>query len=178
MCTMIKFKTILNYHFLFFLLFALSSCEGKPQSVSESINQKSQFFTFHIGDKTIKAELAVLPEEKQKGLMFRENMEPGTGMLFVFEQATAQKFWMKNTRIPLDIAYFSPDGKLKEIHAAKPFDLSGVPSRSKNIQFVLELNLHDFRKQNIKIGDRLNLTKIREALIKRGLNPNDYKLAL
>ena len=72
MCTMIKFKTILNYHFLFFLLFALFSCEGKSQSVSESINQKSQFFTFHIGDKTIKAELAVLPKEKQKGLMFRE----------------------------------------------------------------------------------------------------------
>jgi len=78
----------------------------------------------------------------------------------------------------LDIAYFSPDGKLKEIHAAKPFDLNGVPSRSKNIQFVLELNLHDFRKQKIKIGDRLNLTEIREALIKKGLNPNDYKLAL
>jgi hypothetical protein len=105
-------------------------------------------------------------------------MEPGTGMLFVFEQATAQKFWMKNTRIPLDIAYFSPDGKLKEIHAAKPFDLSGVPSRSKNIQFVLELNLHDFRKQKIKIGDRLNLNEVKEALNKRGLNPIDYNIAL
>jgi uncharacterized membrane protein (UPF0127 family) len=178
MCNMIKPKTILNYHFLFILLFALSSCEGKSQGVSERINVKPQFFTFHIGEQTIKVELAVLPEERQKGLMFRENMEPGTGMLFVFEQASAQKFWMKNTRIPLDIAYFSPDGKLKEIHAAKPFDLNGVQSRSKNIQFVLELNLHDFRKQKIKIGDRLNLTEIREALIKKGLNPNDYKLAL
>ena len=178
MCNMLKLEIILNYLFLLFSFLALTSCEGKAQRESSIIKHETQFFTFHVGSQKIKAELAVLPEERQQGLMFRKNMEPGTGMLFVFEQATAQKFWMKNTRIPLDIAYFSPDGKLKEIHAAKPFDLSGVPSRSKNIQFVLELNLHDFRKQKIKIGDRLNLTEIREALIKRGLNPNDYKLAL
>ena len=104
-------------------------------------------------------------------------MDPGTGMLFVFEQATQQNFWMKNTRIPLDIAYFSPNGKLVEIHAAKPFDLSGVPSRSKNIQFVLELNLNDFRNQKIKIGDRLDLEEIRIAIEKRGLNPKNYKLS-
>ena len=83
---------------------------------------------------------------------------------------------MKNTRIPLDIGYFSPKGKLMEIHAAKPFDLNGVPSHSKNIQFVLELNLHDFRNQKIKIGDRLDLSEIRNAIKLRGLNPKNYQL--
>lgn len=173
-----KFKRILNYHFVLFLLFALTSCEGKSQNENKALIQAPKIFTIHVGGKKINAELAVLPKERQKGLMFREKMEPGTGMLFVFEEASAQKFWMRNTRIPLDIAYFSPDGKLKEIHSAKPFDLRGVPSRSQDIQFVLELNLHDFRKQNIKIGDRLNLNEVKEALNKRGLNPIDYNIAL
>jgi uncharacterized membrane protein (UPF0127 family) len=106
--------------------------------------------------------------------MYRDELKLGTGMLFIFKSATPQKFWMKNTRIPLDIGYFSSDGVLKEIHAAKPFDLSGVPSRSKEIQFVLELNLKGFRDQGLKIGSRLNLDDIRNVISKRGLDPKDY----
>ena len=102
-------------------------------------NTKDSIFAINIGDVLIKAKLAILTEERQKGLMFVDEMDPGTGMLFVFEEPNPQKFWMKNTRIPLDIGYFSSNGTLKEIHSAKPYDLSGVPSRSKNIQFVLEL---------------------------------------
>ena len=168
-------KVILNFQFLllFFLLF--SSCK-KGKSEEENKPCEQQYFFFHIGETKIKAELAILPEERQKGLMFRKKMEPGTGMLFVFEYGTPQKFWMKNTRIPLDIGYFSPKGKLMEIHAAKPFDLNGVPSHSKNIQFVLELNLDDFRNQKIKIGDRLDLEEIRNAVKLRGLNPKNYQL--
>jgi uncharacterized membrane protein (UPF0127 family) len=168
-------KVILNFQFLllFFLLF--SSCK-KGTSEKQNKPSEQQYFFFHIGETKIKAELAILPEERQKGLMFRKKMEPGTGMLFVFEYGTPQKFWMKNTRIPLDIGYFSPKGKLMEIHAAKPFDLNGVPSHSKNIQFVLELNLHDFRNQKIKIGDRLDLEEIRNAVKLRGLNPKNYQL--
>jgi uncharacterized membrane protein (UPF0127 family) len=168
-------KVILNFQFLllFFLLF--SSCK-KGTSEKQNKPSEQQYFFFHIGKTKIKAELAILPEERQRGLMFRKKMEPGTGMLFIFEYGTPQKFWMKNTRIPLDIGYFSPQGKLMEIHTAKPFDLNGVPSHSKNIQFVLELNLHDFRNQKIKIGDRLDLSEIRNAIKLRGLNPQKYQL--
>ena len=168
-------KVIHNFQFtfLFFLLF--SSCKN-GKSEEQNNESEKQYFSFHIGGAKIKAELAILPEERQRGLMFRKKMELGTGMLFVFEYGTPQKFWMKNTRIPLDIAYFSPKGKLMEIHAAKPFDLNGVPSRSKNIQFVLELNLHDFRNQKIKIGDRLDLEEIRNAIKLRGLDPQNYQL--
>ena len=170
-------RRILNFQIFFLFLFLFSSCkEVKPEEQNSSNEQ--QFFFFHVGNKKIKAELAIYPHEIKKGLMFRKKMDPGTGMLFVFEQATQQNFWMKNTRIPLDIAYFSPNGKLVEIHAAKPFDLSGVPSRSKNIQFVLELNLNDFRNQKIKIGDRLDLEEIKIAIEKRGLNPKNYKLSI
>ena len=168
-------KVILNFQFLllFFLLF--SSCK-KGTSEKQNKPSEQQYFFFHIGKTKIKAELAILPEERQRGLMFRKKMEPGTGMLFIFEYGTPQKFWMKNTKIPLDIGYFSPQGKLMEIHTAKPFDLNGVPSHSKNIQFVLELNLHDFRNQKINIGDRLDLSEIRNAIKLRGLNPQKYQL--
>ncbi|MDG0963790.1 MAG: DUF192 domain-containing protein [Opitutales bacterium] len=172
-----KTVTILKYHFFLFCSLIVISCDGKLKHDDNNKIEKTNFFTIHVGGNKIKVELAVLPKERQRGLMFREKMDEGTGMLFIFEEATGQKFWMKNTRIPLDIAYFSANGKLLEIHAAKPFDLAGVPSRSQNIQFVLELNLHDFRKQRIKIGDRLNLDEIRNALIEKGLKPNRYNIA-
>ena len=170
-------KPILNYHFFVLVILLFSSCkEAKIEGQPADSKTKEEIFTFHVGENKIKAELAVLPKERQKGLMFRENMDSGTGMLFIFEQPSAQKFWMKNTRLPLDIGYFSPNGALKEVHGAKPFDLEGVPSKSDNIQFVLELNLNDFRTQKIKIGDRLNLTEIKNALLSRGLDPAEYQL--
>jgi len=174
-----KTKIFLNYHLAFVCIFAFafSACkEGNSQTESKIIPNKNSLFTFKIGNQRIRAELAVLPEERQKGLMFREELESGEGMLFIFEKASDQKFWMKNTKIPLDIGYFSPDGKLREIHAAKPFDLTGVPSRSSEIQFVLEMNFRGFRKEGIKIGDRLNLKDVRQALQQRGFDPDNYNI--
>jgi uncharacterized membrane protein (UPF0127 family) len=170
-----KFKKVLNFHFFTgILLLSLSCTEAVPFKEEKNSPKKNEYFTLHIGKIPIQAELAILPKEREKGLMYRDELKPGTGMLFIFKSATPQKFWMKNTRIPLDIGYFSSDGVLKEIHAAKPFDLSGVPSRSKEIQFVLELNLNGFRDQGLKIGSRLNLDDIRNVISKRGLDPKDY----
>jgi len=98
------------------------------------------------------------------------------GMLFIFKEGSKQRFWMKNTRIPLDIGYFSTKGSLVEIHKAKPYDLSGVPSKSRDIQFVLELNLGAYKKLGIKIGDRIDLGLISEIIKNRDLNPIDYTL--
>ena len=108
--------------------------------------------------------------------MFRESMALNKGMLFVFEKGTSQRFWMKNTRIPLDIGYLSSSGVLIEIHKAKPFDKFGVPSRSNNIKFVLELNADAYRKLGISIGSRISLKRVFEIIEYRGLNPSDYNL--
>jgi uncharacterized membrane protein (UPF0127 family) len=170
-----NFKKVLNFHFFIsILLLSLSCTEAEPLKKENVSRKKTEYFTLHIGQIPILAELAILPKEREKGLMYRNELKPGTGMLFVFKSATPQKFWMKNTRIPLDIGYFSSDGVLKEIHAAKPFDLSGVPSRSKAIQFVLELDLKGFGDQGLKVGNRLNLDDIRNAISKRGFDPQDY----
>ena len=157
------------------MFFLAGSCkEGTTETTPQSNAKSNASFPLRIEDKTIEAEIAVTPNEREKGLMHRDSMPLGKGMLFVFEQPGPQKFWMKNTRIPLDIGYFSPSGKLLEVHAAKPYDMNGVPSRSKNIQFALELNLNGFREMGIRIGSRLNLSDVSEALTSRGFDPRDY----
>lgn len=146
--------------------------EGEPVH-REGLGFES-WFPLHLGEKVLQVQLAVTPEEKAKGLMFREKLAEDHGMLFPFQNPGPQRFWMRNTRIPLDIGYFSPDGVLKEIHAAQPFDESGCPSRSDNIKIVLELNQGAFRTAKQSPGAQLNLNDIAEALEKRGFSPEQF----
>ena len=146
--------------------------EGEPIR-SEGLGFDS-WFPLHLGETVLQVQLAVTPEEKAKGLMFREKLAEDHGMLFPFQNPGPQRFWMRNTRIPLDIGYFSPDGVLKEIHAAQPFDESGCPSRSDNIKIVLELNQGAFRTAKQSPGAQLNLNDIAEALEKRGFSPEQF----
>lgn len=159
------------------MAFFYPSCKEEDFTKLASTKENTNLlFDFKIGDVPIKVETAVLPEERSRGLMFRESMALNEGMLFVFEKGTSQRFWMKNTRIPLDIGYLSSSGVLLEIHKAKPFDTSGVPSRSNDIQFVLELNADAYKKLGISIGSRISLKKVFEIIEYRGLNPSDYNL--
>lgn len=160
------------------MAFFYSSCKEKEDftKLATTKESKNLFFDFKIGGVPIKVEAAVLPEERSKGLMFRQSMALNEGMLFVFEKGAPQRFWMKNTRIPLDIGYLSSSGVLLEIHKAKPFDTSGVPSRSNDIKFVLELNADAYVKLGISIGSRISLQRVFEIIEDRGLNPSDYNL--
>ena len=137
---------------------------------------ENRFFNFEIGGVPLRVEVAALPEERAKGLMFRDSMGLNEGMIFIFAEGTSQRFWMKNTRIPLDIGYISTTGILLEIHKAKPLDISGVPSRSNDIKFVLELNAGAYKKLGIPIGTRISLEDVSKLLVGCGLNPKDYNL--
>ena len=108
--------------------------------------------------------------------MFRNALQSGEGMIFVFESPQPMRFWMKNTKIPLDIGYFSPEGRLKELHHGKPFDLSGMPSSSNSLQFVIELNAGDYKKLGIRMGDKIDLPALAKAIARNGQNPNSYGL--
>ena len=83
---------------------------------------------------------------------------------------------MKNTRIPLDIGYFGTDGRLKEVHRGQPFDLSGMPSKSQSLQFVIELNAGEYQRLGIGIGDCIDLDKLSEAISLVGISPQLYGL--
>jgi hypothetical protein len=89
----------------------------------------------------IQAEIADEPAEQQRGLMFRESLPPGFGMLFVFDQEQPLGFWMKNTLIPLDIMYFDADGKLVSSTTMVPCEADpcmSYPSEG-NAKFALEV---------------------------------------
>jgi len=116
--------------------------------------QKLPSIRLNAGIHNIQAEVAQTPEERATGLMFRTAMAPNDGMLFAFEQPGQQCFWMKNTLIPLSVAFVADDGRIVNIDEMKPQTLDSHCS-SGPVRFVLEMNTGWFAKRGIKAGTRL-----------------------
>lgn len=108
-----------------------------------------------VKGKKITAEVADDTQERTAGLMFRKELAADSGMLFVMPQQTQAVFWMKNTLIPLSVAYISASGIILEIHALKPKDETPVPSVFQSIAFALEMEQGWFEKNGISPGDKL-----------------------
>jgi len=97
-------------------------------------------FQWNGGQARFRVEIADTPEARRQGLMFRDSLSSGAGMLFVFDRPHSASFWMKNTLIPLDMLFVEPDGRVAHIHEnAVPGDLTAIPGGD-NIQFVVEIN--------------------------------------
>ncbi len=107
--------------------------------------------------KTVKAELAITPQEQATGYMFRKDIPEGTGMLFIFKNEQYLSFWMKNTPTPLSIAYIDSDGIIRDIFDMQPLSLETISSTTK-ARYALEVPQGWFAKQGIKPGDRLKIT--------------------
>jgi uncharacterized membrane protein (UPF0127 family) len=106
------------------------------------------------GMHNIRAQVAVTPEQRSTGLMFRREMAQHEGMLFVFEQPSVQCFWMKNTLLPLSIAFLADDGAVVNLLEMKAGDLNSHCS-ARPVRYVLEMNQGWFAKRGIKPGFRL-----------------------
>jgi len=100
----------------------------------------------------IEIELANTSESRQRGLMQRPTLPTNDGMLFVFPDCAPRSFWMKDTYIPLSIAYINEDNQIVNIETMFPFDLSQTPS-VEPAKYALEMNQGWFRKNNINVGD-------------------------
>jgi uncharacterized membrane protein (UPF0127 family) len=112
-----------------------------------------------IQDCRVKVEIANTPELHAKGLGGHKRLKAGHGMLFVFEYTRRQSFWMKDTSIPLSIAFISPDGTIRQIEQMQPFDLRLVTSPSP-AQYALEVNQGFFKENNITVGMPVDLTNV------------------
>jgi hypothetical protein len=105
----------------------------------------------------VRVEIAATPATRELGLMYREKLEPASGMLFVFPQREPVSFWMKNTKIPLDILFIADDGEIVKLHArTKPFSEAPLPS-VKPVRFVLEVDGGFCEKHGVREGDRVEL---------------------
>lgn len=102
----------------------------------------------------IDAQVALTPEQRQIGLMYRADMLQHEGMLFVFEQPTEQCFWMKNTWLPLTAAFVADDGTIVNLADMKP-QTTDAHCSAKPVRFVLEMNRGWFAKRAIKAGYKL-----------------------
>jgi uncharacterized protein len=107
-----------------------------------------------IGSHKITAEVAATPEHRATGLMNRFSLQPDHGMIFVFDRAEPQRFWMKNTFIPLSIAFVGSDGRILNIEDMAPQDEQGHGSRGL-AQYALEMRKGWFDQRGIKPGDRI-----------------------
>ena len=106
------------------------------------------------GMHAIQAELAQTPDQRSIGLMFRKTMGTNDGMLFSFEEPGQQCFWMKNTLLPLSVAFIADDGSIVNIERMAPQTLDSHCS-AKPVRFVLEMNEGWFAQRGIKRGSKL-----------------------
>jgi uncharacterized membrane protein (UPF0127 family) len=110
--------------------------------------------TLAAGMHQLQAEVARTPQQRQIGMMMRTTMAPHEAMLFVFESASAQCFWMKNTLVPLSIAFVEDDGLIVNLADMKPLTETSHCS-DKPVRYVLEVNQGWFAKRGIQPGFRL-----------------------
>ncbi|MGH6717852.1 MAG: DUF192 domain-containing protein [Alphaproteobacteria bacterium] len=106
-------------------------------------------------DHAFEVEVATTPEQRARGLMFRDDLGSGAGMLFVFEGVREVSFWMKDTRIPLDLLFIDAGGTIVRIAAeATPYSLAPIPSRAP-VKAVLEIAGGRAAELGIAVGDRV-----------------------
>jgi hypothetical protein len=153
------------FYTLFFVLFFIA-CNASP------VNQKCTIYIISENNVkiAIKAEIADTPALREKGLMFRESLNESEGMLFVFEKEIELNFWMKNTLIPLDIAYIDKNGVINEIYSMKPLDVSIIYNSIKPAMYALEVNSGWFSRHKIKTGSKIEFNGCiskQNSLIKR-----------
>lgn len=107
------------------------------------------------GMHMIDAQVASTHDQRMTGLMHRKEMPQHEGMLFVFEQPSQQCFWMKNTLLPLSIAFLADDGTIANIDEMAPQTLDSHCS-ARPVRYVLEMNKGWFARKGIKPGARLS----------------------
>jgi uncharacterized protein len=128
----------------------------------ETIRQ-TKMIKVYSGERTINitVQVADTPKIRDKGLMFVEKLPENEGMLFVFSEETYGGFWMKNTLIPLSIAFLDADGKILKILDMVPCKEDICPTYDPEIyyHYALEVNLGWFENNQIKEGDFVKLDK-------------------
>lgn len=135
------------------LVISLLFAANKPSFAQEGVKLPTIELT--AGIYLIKAEVAANDAHRQQGLMHREKMAQNEGMLFVFDAPAKVCMWMKNTRIPLSVAFIDVDGKIANIEDMRPLSLESHCGK-KLVRYALEMNQGWFRQRNIKPGNTIS----------------------
>ena len=112
-----------------------------------------------VGGAVFRVERAVTPEQRREGLMYRDRLGEREGMLFVFEEERMLSFWMRNTSLPLSIAFIDARGVIVHITDLEPYSETPVPSRVP-ARFALEVNRGAFERAGVAVGDVVELPAV------------------
>lgn len=125
-----------------------------PAQPSQQAQPRLRQVELQAGIHLIKAELAADPASRTRGLMFRERLGPNEGMLFVFQDKAQHCFWMRNTLIPLSIAFLDDDGRIVNVEDMAPrTEDSHCPMRP--VRFALEMEQGWFGRRGLQAGSQL-----------------------
>ena len=110
---------------------------------------------FKSVSKSLDVEVANSDTKRRQGLMYRKDLAKDRGMLFLWPQSNTKCMWMKNTSLPLSVAYLSNDGVIQEIYNMIPFSEDSVCS-AYSTRIALEVNAGWFKENGIAVGDKLD----------------------
>lgn len=127
---------------------------------TRSTTEGKELYQLKVAGKVITVELACTPHERGLGLMYRRQLLEDCGMLFVFSEEDYLGFWMKNTHIPLSIAFMSTEGTITQIESMEPLSLNSHDSKEK-ARYALEMLDGWFERHNVKVGDKVELPPTR-----------------
>lgn len=138
---------------LIFYFWSLFKEKNLPQNISLEKEKKMLI----IKNETLYVEIADTPLKRITGLSYRRNLGENEGMLFVFEKEGIYPFWMRNTNLPLDIAFISKDFIIIDIQRMTPMEEKRVYQPERPFLYALEVNQGYFESKKIKVGDTVYL---------------------
>jgi uncharacterized membrane protein (UPF0127 family) len=131
---------------------SLVGCESSPTTAPAELPTSKMT----IGTKSYNLEMARTSAEQEKGLMKRDSMPEDHGMIFIFDADRLQQFWMKDTRIPLDIIFVDHAGVVVSVWTMQPYDLNTTSSVAP-AQYAIELNVGQAKAAGVEKGQTLKI---------------------
>lgn len=139
------------------LIVGLSACHSGTTTPVSTGPRAPQTMTIHAagGLVQLQVELAITDAEKEQGLMGRTSMGPSEGMAFLFDTPTTVSFWMKDTLIPLSIAFWDEQGRIVEIDEMTPCAADPCPTYGPDVAYrgAVEANEGFFAAHGVAVGD-------------------------
>ena len=132
----------------------LAAFISSPAHAQDGPQGRLQTIELTAGMHVIRAELAITPIQQQTGMMFRRSMGSNEAMLFVNDEADKRCFWMRNTLLPLSVAFIADDGSIVNVADMTPRSDESHCS-DKPVRYALEMNLGWFAKRGLKAGSKL-----------------------
>ena len=153
----------------------MTGCEKDAFNSAEALPGDT-WFPIKINEVDINVQLALSPPEQQRGLMYRDTLDPEGGMVFAYRAPQRMSFWMANTRIPLDIGFFDENGTLLEIHQLIPYDTKSVSSRTEVAMYAIETNRGWYASKGLYPGAKIDMLLLAKAFKERGMDPARYRM--